>query len=242
MCKPSVPPKISRSAACGFPASSSALGLIKKSAAQVNADLGILAADLAEPIIRAAGAVAEGSHDDQFVLDIFQTGSGTSTNMNANEVIAGRANEAKSGVRGGCSPIHPNDAVNMSQSSNDVIPTALYIAALHQISYHLVPALGTLHDRLARRAEALDDVIKTGRTHLQDAVPVRLDQEFGGYATAVEHGIKRVEGMLRSTERAAHRRHCGRYRPQLSSQVSAANRRSPESRNRPAAPAYSQSL
>ena len=171
-----------------------ALGLIKKSAAQVNAELGMLDADLAEPIIRAAGAVAEGAHDDQFVLDIFQTGSGTSTNMNANEVIAGLANEAKSGVRGGRSPVHPNDAVNMSQSSNDVIPTALHIAALHQISHHLVPALRTLHDRLARRAEALDDVVKTGRTHLQDAVPVRLGQEFGGYASAVEHGIKRVEG------------------------------------------------
>jgi fumarate hydratase class II len=170
-----------------------ALGLIKKSAAQANTDLGNLAADLAEPIIRAASAVAEGKHDDQFVLDIFQTGSGTSTNMNANEVIAGLANEAKSGVRGGRTPVHPNDAVNMSQSSNDVIPTALHIAALHQISRHLIPALRTLHDRLARRAEAFDNVIKTGRTHLQDAVPIRLGQEFSGYASAVEHGIQRVE-------------------------------------------------
>ena len=159
-----------------------ALGLIKKAAAQVNMDLGLLSPELAAAIIRAAQAVAEGKHDDQFVLDVFQTGSGTSTNMNANEVIAGIANEQFTGVRGGRSPVHPNDAVNMGQSSNDVIPTAIHLAALERLQNQLNPALVNLHDRLAERARALDRVVKIGRTHLQDAVPIRLGQEFSGYA------------------------------------------------------------
>ena len=173
-----------------------ALGLIKKAAAQVNMDLGLLAAEPGSAIIQAAQAVAQGQYDDQFLLDIFQTGSGTSTNMNANEVIAGIANESLTGVRGGRTPVHPNDSVNMGQSSNDVIPTAIHLAALQQIYHHLNPAMIDLRNRLAERAGAFDHVVKVGRTHLQDAVPIRLGQEFSGYASQVQHGIER---LVRST-------------------------------------------
>ncbi len=170
-----------------------ALGLIKKAAAQVNMDLKLLPADLGEWIVQAAQAVADGEHDDQFVVDIFQTGSGTSTNMNTNEVIAGVANEhLNNGVRGGKSPVHPNDAVNMGQSSNDVIPTALHIAALEGIQKRLVPALKQLHALLEEKAQAFDAIVKIGRTHLQDAVPIRLGQEFSGYAAQVDHALKRL--------------------------------------------------
>jgi fumarate hydratase class II len=170
-----------------------ALGLIKKSAAQVNMDLGLLRGDLGGPIIQAAQAVAEGKHDDQFVVDIFQTGSGTSSNMNANEVIAGIANELILGQRGGKSPVHPNDAVNMGQSSNDVIPTAIHLAALEALQKRLIPALRTLHEALDHKAHDFDKVVKIGRTHLQDAVPIRLGQEFSGYASQVAHGVRRLE-------------------------------------------------
>ena len=170
-----------------------ALGLIKKAAAQVNMDLNLLPADLGGPIIQAAQAVADGKHDDQFVVDVFQTGSGTSTNMNTNEVIAGIANEQlNNGVRGGKTPVHPNDAVNMGQSSNDVIPTAIHVAALEGIQKRLIPALQDLQQRLNDRARAFDEVIKIGRTHLQDAVPIRLGQEFSGYAAQVQHGLRRL--------------------------------------------------
>ena len=169
-----------------------AMGLIKKAAAQVNMDLGLLNPDLGSPIIQAAQAVAEGKHDDQFVVDIFQTGSGTSTNMNTNEVIAGIANEILTGHRGGKSPVHPNDAVNMGQSSNDVIPTAIHVAALEGVRKKLIPAVETLQKLLQAKAEAFDHVVKIGRTHLQDAVPIRLGQEFSGYASQVEHGLKRL--------------------------------------------------
>ena len=169
-----------------------AMGLIKKAAAQVNMDLKLLNPDLGAPIVQAAQAVADGKHDDQFVVDVFQTGSGTSTNMNTNEVIAGVANEKLTGKRGGKSPVHPNDAVNMGQSSNDVIPTAIHVSALEGIRKNLIPALGDLHKLLASKAEAFDPVVKIGRTHLQDAVPIRLGQEFSGYASQVEHGIRRL--------------------------------------------------
>jgi fumarate hydratase, class II len=170
-----------------------AMGLIKKAAAQVNMDLGLLPAALGETIVQAALAVADGLHDDQFVLDIFQTGSGTSTNMNTNEVISGVANERfNNGVRGGKTPVHPNDAVNMGQSSNDVIPTAIHVAALEAIQKRLIPALRDLHRLLDEKAHAFDTVVKIGRTHLQDAVPIRLGQEFSGYASQVEHGIRRL--------------------------------------------------
>jgi fumarate hydratase class II len=170
-----------------------ALGLIKKAAAQVNMDLGLLHDDLGSVIVRAAQAVAEGKHDDQFVVDVFQTGSGTSSNMNTNEVIAGVANEMILGTRGGKTPVHPNDAVNMGQSSNDVIPTAIHVAALEGIRKRLIPALQALHTPLDEKARAFDEIVKIGRTHLQDAVPIRLGQEFSGYASQVDHAIRRLE-------------------------------------------------
>jgi fumarate hydratase class II len=170
-----------------------ALGLIKKSAARVNVELGLLDPKLGESIESAAVEVADGRRDDQFPLVVFQTGSGTSTNMNANEVIAGIANERATGKRGGRSPVHPNDAVNMGQSSNDVIPTAIHLAGCEQIRSQLIPAFERLREALAERAEAFDPVVKIGRTHLQDAVPVRLGQEFSGYAAQVSHGLRRLE-------------------------------------------------
>ena len=169
-----------------------AMGLIKKAAAQVNMDLGLLNPELGAAIVEAARAVADGQHDDQFVVDIFQTGSGTSTNMNANEVIAGIANEQFHGVRGGKAPAHPNDAVNMGQSSNDVIPTAIHVAALEGLQKRLTPALQDLQARLETKARAFDAIVKIGRTHLQDAVPIRLGQEFSGYAAQVEQGVRRL--------------------------------------------------
>ncbi len=174
-----------------------ALAQIKGTAAQVNRDLGLLDGKTAEQIIGAAQEVAEGKLDDQFVLDIFQTGSGTSTNMNANEVIASRANELAGGKRGDKSPVHPNDHVNMGQSSNDVIPTAIHLAALAAIHADLIPALDRLERALRAKAEEFMPVIKTGRTHLQDATPVRLGQEFEGYAGQIERGKVRLEGAIR---------------------------------------------
>jgi fumarate hydratase class II len=170
-----------------------ALGLIKKTAAQVNMDLGLLPAELGAAIVQAAQAVIDGRLEDQFVVDVFQTGSGTSTNMNANEVIAGAANEQfEGGQRGGRSPVHPNDAVNLGQSSNDVIPTAIHIAALEGIVKRLIPALQELDGLLDERAHEFDGIVKVGRTHLQDAVPIRLGQEFSGYASQIEHSIRRL--------------------------------------------------
>ncbi len=177
----------------------SALGRVKKCAAQVNRELGLLNAELADAIVHAALEVVDGRLDDQFVLDVFQTGSGTSTNMNANEVIAGRANEMLTGKRGGKSPVHPNDHVNLGQSSNDVIPTVLHVAALLSMKQQLIPSLERLHRELAQKAEAFSDIWKIGRTHLQDAVPITLGQEFGGYARQVElamERIRRTEGSL----------------------------------------------
>jgi len=167
------------------------LGLIKWAAAKVNAELGLLDPRLAEAIQQAAREVAEGRWDEQFVVDVFQTGSGTSTNMNANEVIANRATELLGGERGS-RLVHPNDHVNLCQSSNDVIPTALHLAALVGIERRLIPALEALRQALLRKAEEFWPIIKTGRTHLQDATPIRLGQEFLGYAGQVERGIKRL--------------------------------------------------
>ena len=164
-----------------------ALGIIKKSAALTNAELGTVDVAVAEAIVTAASEVAEGKWDGEFVLDIYQTGSGTSTNMNANEVIAHRATELTAGHN-----VHPNDHVNFGQSSNDVIPTAIHVSARVAIERELVPALDHLRAVLAEKAEAFDDVVKSGRTHLMDATPVRLGQEFGGYATQVAKGIERV--------------------------------------------------
>ncbi|WP_082859007.1 class II fumarate hydratase [Planctomyces sp. SH-PL62] len=169
-----------------------ALGLVKKSAARVNVDLGLLDLKLGAWIEEAAQEVADGLRDDQFPLVIFQTGSGTSTNMNANEVVAGLANEKAVGRRGGRSPVHPNDAVNLGQSSNDVIPTTIHVSAREELEKRLKPALERLRDALAERAEAFDGVVKIGRTHLQDAVPIRLGQEFSGYAAQIDHGLRRI--------------------------------------------------
>jgi fumarate hydratase, class II len=170
-----------------------ALGAIKLEAAAVNDELGLLDGDLKDAIVAAAEEVVDGRLDNQFVLDIFQTGSGTSTNMNANEVISNRAIQILGGELGSKSPVHPNDHVNKGQSSNDVIPTAIHISALVSIEYDLLPALRKLCGALGDKAAEFDDVVKTGRTHLQDATPIRLGQEFLGYAGQIERGIERVE-------------------------------------------------
>jgi len=173
-----------------------ALGRIKREAAAVNLELGKLPEGEASAIQKAADEVVDGQHDGDFVLDIFQTGSGTSTNMNANEVIANRAIEILGGERGSKDPVHPNDHVNAGQSSNDAIPTAIHISAYSALVEDLLPALERLHDALEDKGKELDDVVKIGRTHLQDAVPVRLGQEFSGYAQQVAYGIERVEDVL----------------------------------------------
>jgi len=170
-----------------------ALGAIKLCASKVNRELRLLDDERGAAIETAAREVMDGSLDDQFVLDIFQTGSGTSTNMNANEVISNRAIQLLGGEIGSRSPVHPNDHVNMGQSSNDVIPTATHVSALVAIEHELLPALAKLRDALSDKATEFDDIPKAGRTHLQDATPVRLGQEFGGYASQVSHGIRRVE-------------------------------------------------
>ena len=173
-----------------------ALGTIKAACARVNTELGLLGAREAEAIIRAATDVAEGRLDREFVVDVFQTGSGTSTNMNANEVIANRALELLGEARGQRARIHPNDHVNMGQSTNDVFPTAIHVAAYGEITHALLPALEELAAAFEDRAAAFADVVKAGRTHLQDAVPMTLGQEFGGYASVVRHGIARVRATL----------------------------------------------
>ncbi|HYJ70428.1 MAG TPA: class II fumarate hydratase [Nocardioidaceae bacterium] len=167
-----------------------ALAEVKGAAAQANAELGVLPKDLAEAIREAAREVADGAHDDHFPVDVFQTGSGTSSNMNTNEVLASLATERLG------SDVHPNDHVNASQSSNDVFPTSIHVAATAAVIQELVPALGHLADTLGRKATEFDSVVKSGRTHLMDATPVTLGQEFGGYATQVRRGIIRVESAL----------------------------------------------
>ena len=162
------------------------LGLIKANAARSNAELGLLDADVAGKIAAAGEEIAAGKHDDQFPVDVFQTGSGTSSNMNTNEVIASLAGE----------PVHRNDHVNMGQSSNDVFPSAVHLAALDQVTNDLLPAMEELANALSGKAEEFRDVVKAGRTHLMDAVPVTLGQEFGGYSSQVSHGIDRIKGTL----------------------------------------------
>jgi len=169
-----------------------ALGFVKMSAAAVNQELGLLDARRAGAIELAAEEVAEGKWDAEFPIDVFQTGSGTSTNMNANEVIARRATQILKGEI----TVHPNDHVNMGQSSNDVIPSVVHLSAANAIHERLIPSLRHLRDALAAKARAFDGVIKSGRTHMMDATPIRLGQEFGGYASMVEHGIARLEAVL----------------------------------------------
>jgi len=168
-----------------------ALGQIKQAAAQVNESLGTVDPQIAEAIVQAAQEVIDGKLDSHFVLDIFQTGSATSTNMNANEVIANRASELLGGSRGS-RKVHPNDHVNFGQSSNDVVPTAIHLSALISIEHDLIPALQGLQRALEQKAEEFMPVVKTGRTHLQDATPIRLGQEFQGYAGQIERGIARI--------------------------------------------------
>ena len=167
-----------------------ALGLIKVAAARVNRELGLVETARSEAIERAAREVSEGVWDAEFPIDVFQTGSGTSSNMNANEVIAHRASELLGAA------VHPNDHVNFGQSSNDVIPTALHVMTVLELERELLPALQHLAGALRRKAREFDSIIKTGRTHLMDATPIRLGQEFGGYASQIEHGIARIEAVL----------------------------------------------
>lgn len=173
-----------------------ALGIQKKAAALSNMALGAMETDIGTPIVNAADEVIDGTLADQFPLAVWQTGSGTQSNMNANEVIAGRANEVLTGKRGGKSPIHPNDHVNMGQSSNDTFPTVMHIAAGEQIHHALIPALEELHGALDAKAKAFAKIVKNGRTHLQDATPLTLGQEFSGYAKQIEYGIARIQNTL----------------------------------------------
>ena len=170
-----------------------ALGLVKLACARVNRANGTVSPDLAEAIEAAAQEVADGALDTEFPLTPWQSGSGTQTNMNANEVIANRANEALGAPLGAKSPVHPNDHVNAGQSSNDTIPTAIHLAAALELRDRLLPALGELHGGLAAKAAAFDEIVKTGRTHLMDAVPIRLGDEVGAWAAQVEHAIARLE-------------------------------------------------
>ena len=170
-----------------------ALGVLKKAAALANHDMGLLAKELCDAIGQAADEVIEGKLDDHFPLVVWQTGSGTQTNMNANEVIANRAIEILGGELGSKSPVHPNDHVNMSQSSNDTFPTAMSIAAVEEITHRLLPALQRLQEALEEKAAAFADIIKIGRTHLMDATPLTLGQEFSGYARQMKNGIERVQ-------------------------------------------------
>jgi len=169
------------------------LALIKKCAARVNAELDLLPSEITDAIIAAAREVMDAKHADQFVVDVFQTGSGTSTNMNMNEVLASRANELVTRKKGGKFPVHPNDHVNLGQSSNDVIPTAIHISALTLIKMNLIPSLVSLKNSLSDKAVEFKDVKKIGRTHLQDAVPIFLGQEFSGYERQIALAIKRIE-------------------------------------------------
>ena len=173
-----------------------AFGTLKKACALVNQDLGKLPADKAKLIVQAADEVISGKLDDQFPLRIWQTGSGTQTNMNVNEVISNRAIEISGGKRGSKNPIHPNDHVNMSQSSNDTFPTAMHIAAAQRVKNVLIPALTTVRNAIAAKAKAFDGIVKIGRTHLQDAVPLTVGQEFGGWASLLDRDIKRLEQVL----------------------------------------------
>lgn len=173
-----------------------AYGIVKKAAALTNMDLGLMDKKIGEAITKAADEVIDSSLIDHFPLVVFQTGSGTQTNMNSNEVIANRAIEMLGGVIGSKDPVHPNDHVNMCQSSNDSFPTAMHISAAEQVHHELIPALEHLHKALTEKADRFMDIVKIGRTHLQDATPVTLGQEFSGYATQIAYGIERIETTL----------------------------------------------
>ncbi|EQA63554.1 class II fumarate hydratase [Leptospira alexanderi] len=180
-----------------------ALGILKKSAAIVNAELGLLTEDKKKLIVQAADEVISGALDDHFPLSVWQTGSGTQTNMNSNEVISNRAIEIAGGVKGSKKPIHPNDDVNKAQSSNDTFPTAMHIAAAEQLNQKLIPALVQLKDALEKKADEFKNIIKIGRTHLQDATPLTLGQEFSGYVQQLNYNIARVKAVLPAVYRLA---------------------------------------
>ncbi|MGD9967677.1 MAG: class II fumarate hydratase [Hyphomonadaceae bacterium] len=173
-----------------------ALGIVKRAAAEANMDLGVLKPEIGETVVKAAQEVIEGKLDAHFPLAVWQTGSGTQSNMNANEVISNRAIEMLGGEMGSKKPVHPNDHVNMSQSSNDTFPTAMHIACAEEIEHRLIPALQKLRNALNDKAQAWRDIIKIGRTHTQDATPITLGQEFSGYATQVENGIVRIQQSM----------------------------------------------
>src|SRR5260370_40895528 len=173
-----------------------AFGILKKAAAEVNSDLGKLPPEKAKLIIAAADEVIAGTLDEHFPLRIWQTGSGTQTNMNANEVISNRAIEMAGGVLGSKKPVHPNDDVNMSQSSNDTFPTAMHIAAAEAVTHDLIPSVRNWRDSLARKAREFADIVKIGRTHLMDAVPLTLGQEFSGYVAQLDYDFKRLPASL----------------------------------------------
>lgn len=173
-----------------------ALARVKRAAAKVNHDLGLLNAASAAAIIEAADEVIAGDFDDQFPLVVWQTGSGTQTNMNMNEVLANRASELLGGGRGSDRKIHPNDEVNKGQSSNDVFPTAMHVAAVQELQHHLNPAISLLRETLAAKSQAFDSIVKIGRTHLQDATPMTLGQEFSGYVAQLDHGLRHVEAAM----------------------------------------------
>ncbi|MBV6449202.1 class II fumarate hydratase [Nitrosomonas sp.] len=173
-----------------------ALARVKRAAAKVNHDLGLLNAASAAAIIEAADEVTAGHFDDQFPLVVWQTGSGTQTNMNVNEVLANRASEILGGGRGADRKVHPNDDVNKGQSSNDVFPTAMHVAAVQELQQCLIPAIQLLCDTLAAKAQAFESIVKIGRTHLQDATPLTLGQEFSGYVAQLDHGLKHVQAAL----------------------------------------------
>src|ERR1700745_2678369 len=173
-----------------------AFGILKKACALVNQDLGKLPPEKAKLIVQAADEVISGKLNDQFPLRVWQTGSGTQTNMNANEVISNRAIEIAGGEMGSKKPVHPNDHVNMSQSSNDTFPTAMHIAVVEEITHRLLPALEHLRDALERKRAELDGIVKIGRTHLMDAVPLTLGQEFSGYIAQLEQDIARIRAGL----------------------------------------------
>ncbi|ASV04927.1 fumarate hydratase, class II [Leptospira interrogans serovar Canicola] len=180
-----------------------ALGILKKSAAVVNAELGLLSEDKKKLIVQAADEVISGKLDEHFPLSVWQTGSGTQTNMNSNEVISNRAIEIAGGVKGSKKPIHPNDDVNKAQSSNDTFPTAMHIAAAEQLNLKLIPALIQLKETFKKKTDEFQNIIKIGRTHLQDATPLTLGQEFSGYVQQLEYNIARVKAVLPSVYRLA---------------------------------------
>src|SRR5437867_5545890 len=173
-----------------------ALLIVKRSAARVNLQLGILETETADAIVAAADEALAGRHDDEFPLSVWQTGSGTQTNMNVNEVLANRASELMGGERGEARKVHPNDDVNQGQSSNDVFPTAMHVAAVEAVREQLLPAVARLRETLDGKARAFADIVKIGRTHLQDATPLLLGQEFSGYVSQLDHAARHLEASL----------------------------------------------